>query len=133
MNKISLKQLSISILLIFNIFLSVCCAEKIKDGLLDNSNLIFVPTKKLFKNINYSLNFSNDFDLKNKKSDDFNKGMSFRFRKDNKDLFYFSFVNYNDFFNNKTRKFNSKNLSKNYYNVYFNYKFNTNNEMKFTL
>lgn len=118
MKNISLKQLLIYIVIIFGIFLDISFAEKLKDGLAENSDLLFDAEKKLFENVDYSINVNSTTNINKEEITDFNKALALKFKKNNEDLFYFSLLNYNNFFDNKTRKINSKNLNKNYYSLY---------------
>ena len=118
MENISLKQLLVYIIIVLIIPIHISFAEKIKDGLGDNSDLVFNAENKLFKNLDYGFNLFAIGNLDKKKATDLNTSIALKFKKNDEELFYFSIMNYNNFFNNKTRKFNSKNLSKNYYSFY---------------
>lgn len=118
MENISLKQLLVYIIIVLIIPIHISFAEKIKDGLSDNSDFVFNAENKLFKNLDYGFNLLTIGNLDKKKATDLNTSITLKFKKNDEDLFYFSIMNYNNFFDNKTRKFNSKNLSKNYYSFY---------------
>lgn len=118
MENISLKQLLVYIIIVLIIPIHVSFAKKIKDGLSDNSDLVFSAENRLFKNLDYGFNLLTIGNLDKKKATDLNTAIALKFKKNDEELFYFSIMNYNNFFDNKTRKFNSKNLSKNYYSFY---------------
>ena len=118
MENISLKQLLVCTVIFFTVFVRVSLAEKIKDGLSDNSDLVFNAEHKLFKNIDYGFNLIAIGNLDKKKATDLNTSIALKFKKNDEELFYFSVMNYNNFFNNRMRKFKSDNLSKNYYSFY---------------